>query len=385
LGGELNAYTDRELTCFHADCPADQLEEIMKLIVEMLLDPQFTKQEFESERQVVVQEIVGYEDNPEDVFSDLSLEVPWASHPLGLRIGGRSDQVKKLSYAGVYRFIESTFLPAPWTISVVSPLKIEDVKKMLTRVLNDAKSYRYSKLLKIARKPKKFGGEARMAAPWVKRSLAHKMLSEQVQVAFSFPSVGIRERSEVYYTALSSILGMGAGSLLYRELREKLGLVYHVSAHNLSFSDAGVLMGQWSCTQDHLEEAAFAAARVCALLAWGGVPESEVRYTMDCLRGVVKMSFDGIRGRMEAMGRQEVLIGYSLSLSEMLRELEKINKNRLDSCARAMRKKPCFLLVGPVGKRELLRVQTAWDRGLLAGRSELIANPKVLDFRGAHL
>jgi hypothetical protein len=88
---------------------------------------------------------------------------------------------------------------------------------------------------------------------------------------------------------------------------------------------------------------------------------------------------------MEAMGRQEVLVGYSLSLSEMLRELKKINKNRLDSCAHAMRKKPCLLLVGPVGKRELIRVQRAWDRGLLAGRSELIENPTVLDFRGAHL
>jgi len=371
LGGELNAYTDRELTCFHADCPADQTEEMLSLIVEMLLDPRFTKEEFESEREVVLQEIIGYEDNSEDVFSDLSLEVPWNRHPLGLRIGGSASDVKRLSYTGVNRFIENTFLPAPWTISVVSSLKVSEVKKLVNKALKQVENYRFTELLKKNRRPSKMGGKIRISSPWVKRSLAHKMDSEQVQVAFTFPSSGIREKREVYHTALSSILGLGAGSMLYRELREKRGLVYHVSAHNLSFSDAGVLMGQWTCTQDHLEEAAYAAARVCGTLAWGGVPETEVRYTRECLQGVVKMSFDGIRGRMESLGRQEVLIGHSLNLADTLKELKKINKTSLDRELKSLQNLPCFLLVGSVGKRELNRVEKAWARGLSSAKLDI--------------
>lgn len=371
LGGELNAYTDRELTCFHADCPADQTEEMLELLFEMLLDPQFNEEEFNSERAVVFQEIMGYEDNSEDVFSDLSLEVPWNQHPLSLRIGARADQVKKLSFKGMHRFIEKTFLVAPWTISVVSPLKTNLVKKIVLNCLKKSQKYRHSSALKKNQKPIRRGGIPNLGSTWSQRSLAHKMEGEQVQVGFSFPSAGIRDAKEIHHTALSSIMGLGAGSMLYRELREKRGLVYHVSAGNFAFTDAGLLMGQWSCTANHLEEAGFTAGKVCGLLAWGGVPENEVKYIRDCLEGVVKMSFDGIRSRMEALGRQEILLGRSHNLSEALVTLKKIKKSPLDRITKQMRKAPCFLIVGPVGKKELTRLEKSWAAGVEAAKKEV--------------
>jgi len=366
MGGELNAYTDRELTSFHADCPVEQFDEIFELLLEMLLDPRFTTDDFESERDVVMQELVAYEDNPEDVFADLTLEVPWRAHPLGLRIGGSSKQVKRLAYQSASRYLEETFLPAPWVISVVSPLKISHVKKSVLAHLERAQGLRFASALTKSVKPRPRGGTPALRRPLSARSHVHTLESEQVQVAFAYPGLAASHADEVQLSALSSILGIGASSLLYRELREKAGLVYHASASHQTFTDAGLLMGQWSCSPDNLEESALRAGEICGRLS-RGVPSADIDYMKECLRGASKMSFDGLRGRMDSMGRQEIILGRSYDLSQTLGEVKKIRKAKVDRYARLFAEMPCLLLVGPLTKRDLGRLERAWRKGRDAG------------------
>ncbi|MEO5666664.1 MAG: pitrilysin family protein [Bdellovibrionota bacterium] len=365
MGGELNAYTDREMTSFHADCPVEQFSEMFQIVLEMLLDPHFDAKDFDSERDVVAQEIVAYEDNPEDIFNDLTLEVPWDGHPLGLRIGGTSKDVRALELDSTYRYLEEVFLPSPWVISVVSPLSIREVKNIITQQLQAAKSLRFAKTLQKLKKPEARGATPRLKRPWAKRSLAHTLESEQVQVSFAYPGLHAKHRDEVQLAALGSIMGVGASSFLYRELREKAGLVYHCSANHQAFTDAGLLMGQWSCGPETYEEAAFRASEICAKLS-KGVAQSDIDYMKECLTGATKMSFDGLRGRMDSMGRQEIILGRSYDLSQTLDEVKKIRKGGVDRYARTLREMPSLLMVGPLGKREMKRLEKAW----LAGQSE---------------
>jgi predicted Zn-dependent peptidase len=362
LGGDFNAYTDRELTCFHADCPVEQFDEMFSLILELLLDPRFERADFESERDVVVQEIVAYEDNPEDVFSDLSLEVPWKRHPLGLRIGATSEQVGHLSFESTYHYLENTFLQAPWVISVVSPMRIAAVKKAIDSHLKNVANFRFASALRKSVQPRRPARVASLTRPFSKRSECHTIDSEQVQVAFSFPGLPLKHRDEVQLSALMSLLGVGASSLLYRELREEAGLVYHVSSAHHSFSDSGLMMGQWACSKESLSKAAYLAGSVCGRLS-RDVCSEEINYTRQCLEGATKMSFDGIRGRMESMGRQELLLGRSYDLPQTLAELRKIRKPSIDRYAKVLGKAPCFLMVGPLGKREMKQLESSWCRG----------------------
>jgi predicted Zn-dependent peptidase len=368
MGGELNAYTDRELTSFHADCPVEQFDEMLEILLEMLLDPHFDAKDFESERDVVGQEIVAYEDNPEDIFNDLSLEIPWRGHPLGLRIGGSSKQVRKLQLDSTYRYLEDVFLSSPWVISVVSPLPIREVKQAVLARLEKAKGLRFAGALRQVRHPKARGATPHMPRPWHKRSLHHKLESEQVQVAFAYPGLPAKHRDEVQLAALSSILGVGASSLLYRELREKAGLVYHASASHQAFTDAGLVMGQWSCGVGTFEETAFRSGEICGRLS-RGVETADIDYMKECLTGATKMSFDGLRGRMDAMGRQEIILGRSFDLSQTLGEVQKIRKSGVDRYARMLGQMPSLLMVGPLGKREMLRLSAAWQKGLTEGVS----------------
>ena len=335
---------------------------MFEILLEMLLDPQFDKDDFESERDVVTQEIVAYEDNPEDIFSDLTLEVPWRSHPLGLRIGGSSKQIRKLDLKSTYKFLEEIFLPSPWVISIVSPLPIAEVKKSVVAHLKKARKLRFASALRKHRRPVARSGTPKLSHPWSSKNHVHTIESEQVQVGFAFPGLAARNKDEVQLVALSSILGVGASSLLYRELREKAGLVYHVSATHQAFTDSGLIMGQWSCSADNFEEAAERAGEICARLALG-VPQSDIDYVKECLIGATKMSFDGLRGRMDAMGRQEVILGRSFDLSQTLQEVTKIKKAGVDRYAKLFATMPCLLMVGPLGKREMKRMEKAWKKG----------------------
>lgn len=368
MGGELNAYTDREMTSFHADCPVEQFDEMLEILLEMLLDPHFDRHDFESEQDVVTQEIVSYEDNPEDIFADLTLEVPWKGHPLGLRIGGSSKQVRRLDYDSACRYLEDVFLPAPWVITVVSPLSVASVKARVIKQLASARALRFGKTLRLNKRPAPRLGTPTLPRPWHARSLVHKLESEQVQVSFAYPGLAANHRDEVQLAALASILGIGAGSLLYRELREKAGLVYQASATHQAFSDSGLLMGGWSCSPDKYEEAAFRAAEVCGRLA-RGIKAEDVDYMKECLAGATKMSFDGLRGRMDAMGRQEIILGKSYDLSRTLEEVRKINKRAMDRYAVMFKERPSLLMVGPLGKREMQRLERAWIDGRNAGLS----------------
>jgi predicted Zn-dependent peptidase len=363
MGGELNAYTDRELTSFHADCPAEQIEEMLALIFEMLLDPQFTREDFASERDVVLQEIVGYEDSPEDVFNDLSLEVPFKRHPLGLRVGGTSKEVKRLDFDKTCQYIEKTFLATPWVLSVVSPLPVREIHKLVKSVLKKSKNFRFSKVLDVVQSAQKNRAKPQLVKPWIKQSEVHNIRSEQVQVAFMYPAAELNGQNEMSDSALASILGMGSSSALYRQVRETEGLVYHVGMQHLAYTDTGLMMGLWSCTPENLFQAAESAAQVCGTLS-RGVSKEDFYYMMDCLRGVTQMSFDGIRARMDSMGRQEVLMGYYLSLPQALKELSKLRLENLNKAAKRLAQMPCFLLVGSLGKRELKQLEKSWRQGL---------------------
>ncbi len=363
LGGELNAYTDRELTCFYADSPTEQFQEMLDLILEMLLDTQFTKKEFQGELDVVVQELLSFEDSPDDVFGDLSIEVPWKSHPLSLPVGATSHQVKKLNFDKIKTFIENYYLKSSWVISVCTPLKVSKVDSIVRKSLKKAESLSSGSALSKVSKIKRSGGSAKLPKELYLRSKAINYDTEQVQVALTFPGLSAVHPQQIIYTGLASMLGQGSSSWLYKEMREERGLVYHVSSSDLCFSDSGAFQIVWSCGLKYLDESVQVAADCVARLGSKIDPE-EVKFVRESIQGASKMAFDGIHTRMEAMGRQQMLMGKVYGLSETLKELDKIQHKSLQKVAKNLVVKPSILLFGPVGKADLSKTQKLWRKTL---------------------
>lgn len=347
LGGELNAYTDRELTSFYSESPVEQLGEMLDLTLEMLLDFQFSSADFENEKEVVIQELLSYADNPDDVFADLSVEVPWARHPLSLRVGGTAEQVRSLTEEKVRDFIEECYLSAPWVVSVASSMKPTEVRELVERSLQQARSHRLSRYLDVQKEIPKQGASPVLKDSLGERSETFYFDTEQFQLSLTYPGVSILDPKEMAFSGLSSMLGEGSSSWLYKELREERGLVYHVGTDELSFSDCGAFQISWSCNESKLLE----SVRACKSVLRGfkeRLSESEVTFVRDSIRGATQMSFDGIHNRMESMGRQQLLMNKVYSMSETLAELKKVHFDAIHSLALLFEKEPCFFLLGPL-------------------------------------
>lgn len=358
-GGDLNAFTDREYTCFHAWVPRDETQRTLDLLTEMIFDSTLGEEDFKKEQEVIVQELQGYEQSPDDEFSDSYLEVPWRGTSLGDRIAGFSDAVKKLKHKDLTDHIQNRFLRSEIVVAVVSSYPPEKIKAQLQKSLARVPDYLWANALKKrpVRSPEK---KIEFGAPFVNKSQIKKFPVDQVQVGFFWPGVHLEHKDEITYSGLSSLMGSGSSSYLFRELRENLGLVYTTYAQHMSFTDAGLMMGYFACERKKLFEATEAAARVVAKFL-AGIADDDVNFLRSMMEGATYMSFEGVNNRMESMGRQEMLLGRVIPLKDALSELKLIDKKSLSRVAKTLAATPCFYALGPVQKSDLKRMRKIWE------------------------
>lgn len=358
-GGELNAYTDRECTTFHAWVPAQRLSEALTLLTEMVFDSVFDREEFEREREVVVQELSGYEDSPDDEFQDASLEVPWGNHSLGRRIGGFAAQLRHARHSQLISHVQNNFLRAPMVLSVVSPFPADKVRRLAMMALRDAEDFTWGAQLKGRGKKLQFTAP-NLPTPWAARSQVKRFDSDQVQLGFFYPAVRIEDPHEVVWSALGILLGGGASSKLYRVVRERAGLAYAIQAQLHAFSDSGLLGGFFATSPKNLLKATQLSAQVCRDLA-AGVSAEDVDFVRGLLEGSIYMSFEGVNTRMEALGRQELFLGKPISLNQALLELRKVKQQSLNTAAKVLRKTPCIFALGKLRQSQLRALLRAWQ------------------------
>lgn len=359
FGGDLNAFTDREHTCFHAWVPAERTGMAFNLITEMLYDSLFDETEFRKERGVVVQELRSYEDSAEDEFADGLIEVPWRGHALGRRIGGFARHVREMKRAPFVRYITEDFLAAPLVISVASPLPAEEIKSQVKEALARARGFRWGKAIDgrvrvPASTPPSMGRQLDA------RSQLRRFDSDQVQLGFVFPAASIRSKDEVYWSGLSNLMGGGAGSALFREIREVRGLAYSTYAQYSAYSDAGNFALVVTTDKKRLIETAQVCGEVCRRYA-KGTPEGELEFSKSQLEGAAVMSYEGIHNRMDALGRQELIFNKQIGLAQNRREIREMTLKGLNRIADELNRTPCIYALGPVKPGDLRKILTAWN------------------------
>lgn len=365
FGGELNAFTEREYTCFHAWVPRDEIETSTQLIFEMIFDSLLDTEDFRREKGVVVQELKGYEDSAEDEFWDTLLEQPWGEHPLGRRIAGFSSPVKNFTHEDIVEFISDRFLQSPMTLVVVSHMSPERVLKMTKRVLRRCKDYIWGDKLDLVRHPRRDLAPSKrrgpvLRGPFTGRSAIRSFEADQVHLGFLYPSVSAKHPNEIQWAAATSILGAGSSSRLFREIREERGLAYAASCFMYSFSDAGLVTGYLSTEKKNWLEAVYVAGEVCRKFS-EGITDDEFEFIRSNLEGSLYMSFEGVNNRMEALGRQDMLLGRTITLNESKRDLKKLTKARVNRVAKMFAQTPCLVALGPLDSRDLTRMHRAWQ------------------------
>lgn len=337
-GGSLNAFTDKEQTCFYARVLDNQVERAIDVLADMILHPALDAAEFKRERQVILEEIKMYEDAPDELVQDIFSEVFWGDHPLGRPIVGTRATMRATKREQLVAYMERFYTPDRLIVSVAGHIEPERVIQQLERTVGQLK--RASTRMELA--------------PPVPRSaikVKYKDI-EQVHLCLGTEGVSVTHPDSYAVSLLDAILGGGMSSRLFQEVREKRGIVYSISSYEQMYETAGVFGIYAGCSPKHLDEVITLSLAEFDKLKGGDLSESELERAKDQLKGGMLLSMESPRNRMSRLARSELTYGRLMPLSEIIAEIDAVSLSDMLRVARKVLDERTLTttVVGPIRK-----------------------------------
>lgn len=228
VGGMLDAFTAKELTCFNAKVLDEHLPIAFDVISDLILRPLFAPADIEKEKQVVLEEIKMDMDSPEHVLHELFTQGFWPNHPLGRPILGTPETVRAFSAEALFAYHRSWFAPDRLVLTAAGNVTHERVLELAEREFSAVPPA---------------GPIANPQAPQAEAPIRFEKMRdlEQVHLCLGVPSYPLAHERRFAVAVLNNLLGGGMSSRLFQNIREKLGLVYAVFSELTPYSDAGML------------------------------------------------------------------------------------------------------------------------------------------------
>ena len=322
VGGEHNAMTAKEYTCYYAKVQDRDLPMAVEVITDMLTSSLLDPTEFENERGVILEELSMAEDDPSDVANERFFEAVLGDHPLGRPIGGSPDTIRAASRGAVLEHYRANYRPQDLVITAAGAvdhdLLVADVERALRGAGWD---------LSVASTPV----PRRDAAPAsIRRGSAIVTVErpiEQANLLVGVPGLVASDERRVAMSVLNSILGGGMSSRLFQEVREKRGLAYSVYSFSGAYSDAGVFGLYAGCAPSKATQVAELMLSELHAMASGGVTADELRRAVGQLSGGAALALEDSDTRMSRLGRSEITLGEFVDLDESLRRLHLVTRD----------------------------------------------------------
>ena len=317
LGASINAATGKETTHLHARFLDEHTDEVFETLAEMLLAP--TYPEIDSERQVVLEEIAMYEDEPQDRVHDVLAEAVFGAHPLGRRVLGEADVIASIPVPDIEDYRRSRYAGSEIVVGAAGHLEHERIVALAEQLVQP---------------PADGGGVAPATAlEGSGRLCFHQKETEQYHICFGAP--GLRREDERRYplAVLDAIFGGSTSSRLFREVREKRGLAYSVGSYNEQFTDQGLVATYVGTREDNIEEACEIIGTELASLRSEPVSDEELTRAKESVKGRLVLSSESTAARMTRISRA-TLFGLPIeSLDEMLARVDAISVDDLTELA----------------------------------------------------
>lgn len=349
VGGEFNAFTSREHTCFHFYLPARELSFGVSLLKEILFRPMFAAKEIEKERQVVLQEIAMTKESPEEDTFDRLMEKIFGKHPIGRNILGSSASIKKLSRAKVLNFFFQHYRPENMVMAVSGAISFEKAKREFQVLGNLPWPDRKKKLKAIPQWGMDPPGITVPGFWWINEK------SEQAHVLYAINAPLNSQKDRVVSTIIQQHLGGGMSSVLFDEIREKKGWAYHVYASAVQFLDASFFSLYAGVKAERVLETLKLIYASLAKVSMEGVPLKDLKRIQDSLIYSFELSLENSESRMMNLSNSELFFKRSISMKEyekMVRSIRVTDTQKLVKTWVAGGK-PSVLVMSPKPKNAL--------------------------------
>lgn len=346
VGGDLNAYTSKEFTCFHARVLAADAPRSIAVLSDMLSSSLIRSADVDAERAVILDEIAMHADDPGETVQELVTGRLLGTTGLGRPVIGSVASIAAMSRPAILRYWRRHYRPTSIVVAAAGAVD------------HDALSSQLSGLDAVPP-----GSPPRRPTPTA-LDYAGGLLTavrplEQCTVSLALPGAGRFEDRRHAVSLLATVLGGGMASRLFVEVRERRGLTYSIDAGDVNFSDVGLFGVDWQCAPERLIEIADLVYRACADLAEHGITEAELRRAQGQMRGQTVLSYEGPNARMTRLGRT-ALAGDPRSLDDVLAAFDAVTVDDVQTEAARMFSQPPVL--GVVGPRLPARTRTILRR-----------------------
>jgi predicted Zn-dependent peptidase len=347
VGGELNAYTAKEHTCFYARVLHSDAELAIDVLTDMITHSLITPNDVDAERAVILDEISMHADDPAELAVDAVAAEIFGKSGLGRPVIGSAASVADLTRQRILQHWKRHYRPGCLVVAAAG------------KVDHDRLVERLSALDGQPSRP----GPLRRSPTMVSRGalLMQPLPLEQSSAVLAFPSPGIFDARRYPLGLLSLILGGGMSSRLFVEIRERRGLTYGIDAGETAYSDAGFWSVEWQCAPGKLTQILELVKATLAEVAAHGITEDELARAKGQMCGQTALSYEGPGSRMSRLGVNAIL-GDDRTLRELLRGFDQVTAEQVRAEAELLfTQAPTLAIAGArVPARQIESVLSRW-------------------------
>ncbi len=344
VGGEHNAVTSKEHTCYYAKVQDRDLPMAIDVLADMFTSSLLDETEFENERGVILEELAMADDDPADVASERFFEAVLGVHPLGRPIGGSPETIEAATRDSVLAHYRANYRPQDLVVTIAGAVDHDDAVARISAALERAGWDLSVAATPVPRRTPADPPEQGSPLVVVERPL------EQVNMFLGVPGLAAGDERRSVLAVLTSVLGGGMSSRLFQEVRERRGLAYSVYAYTPSYSDAGVFAMYAGCTPARAPEVAELMLAEFRRVGDDGIEPHELARAVGQLGGASALALEDSDTRMSRLGKSELVLGEFVDLDETERRLSLVTAEDVRALAEELAERP--VAVAAVGAVE---------------------------------
>lgn len=343
IGGEINAYTSKEYTCYHTVTLDINFSKALEILSDMFFNSKFSDSDIKKERSVILEEISMYEDSPEEIIYDNLQEQIWKNHSLGYPILGTAETLEGFDSKKIKKHYAEQYTPENTVVSVAghfeNDMMIEEIKKyfgMWQSGTNRSNS--------AVQKEKLIPPEFRSTV------FARQKDIEQVHICFGFP--GLQTGAEdVYALAIfNALFGGGMSSRLFQKIREEKGLVYSVYSFISNYKDTGLFSVYAGMNSSQTEEVLHIIQKEIRNIKKSKITDEKISRIKEQFKSNIIISDESTASRMSSIGRSILLLDRVQTLDEKIKKVDAVTLEDIyDVCDKIFKQgKMSFAAIGKV-------------------------------------
>jgi predicted Zn-dependent peptidase len=350
VGGETNAFTAKEYTCYYARVLDADLPLAVDVVCDLVTDSILAEADVETERGVILEEIAMHDDEPGDEVHDVFTEAVYGTHPLGRLISGSAKTISALTRQQINSFYRKRYTPPTMVVAAAGNLDhaklVRQVRAAFDRAGLNAPGVPAARRPAGKRVPVRSG-----------QVVVRNKDTEQAHVVLGCAGYPRQDEHRFALGALNNVLGGGMSSLLFQQIREQRGLAYSVYSYTSQYSDTGLFGVYAGCAPGKVDEVLALTREELARVARDGITEEEVERGKGMLKGAVVLGLEDTGSRMSRLGKGELLYDELLSVDDILARVDQVSPEAIRRIASELLVRPMSLaVIGPFDDHDFASV-----------------------------